>query len=102
MFKAVLTRRAETSLEDITDYYLSQYSTTRTIKVLDSIDDMLERICKAPNHFPKCFDIPETGNNIRQAIVHDTFKIVFRIAGDTIEVIEIFHGSRDPELLKDI
>ena len=102
MPKVVLTARAETSLEEITDYYLSRYSPERTLKVLNSIEEMLGRISKEPKHFAKCFDMPDLGNNIRQAIVHSTFKIIFRAKVDSIEVIEIFHGSRDPELLKDI
>lgn len=102
MLKVVLTARAETSLEDITNFYLEEYSVERTTKVLDSIDEMFERISKAPSNFPKCFDLAEPKNHIRQAIVHNTFKIIFAIQKDKIEIIEIFHGSRDPDLLKDI
>jgi len=38
----------------------------------------------------------------RQIIVHDTFKIIYRITRDRIEVIEIFHGCRNPGLIRDI
>lgn len=102
MLKVVLTQRAQTSLEEITDYYLSEHTAARTIKVIESIEEAFELIADKPKNYPVCFDIKEPAENIRQIIVHNTFKIVYRIQKDKIEVVEIFHGKRNPVRLKDI
>ena len=62
----------------------------------------MEKISKSFSIYPVCFDLAKPQENIRQAIVHHTFKIIFRIQKDKIEIIEIFHGNRNPEFLKDI
>lgn len=100
--KLVLTERAEHSLNEITDYYLTEHSAERATKILHSIDNAFGKIVGSPKSYPICFDVKNPSENIRQIIVHHTFKIVYRIQKNTIEVIEIFHGNRNPELLKDI
>jgi len=80
MLKVHLTGRAQSSLEDITEYYLFKYSAERALKVVQSIEEAFDKISKSPKQFPVCFDIEMPAENIRQAIVHSTFKIVYRIA----------------------
>ena len=100
--KVVLTARAQTTMEEITDFYLSEYSADRTLKIIQSIDEAFNTIANRPYTFPICFDLAKPVNHIRQIIVHNTFKIVYRISKDKIEVLEIFHGNRNPALLLDI
>lgn len=102
MRNLLLTSRAEKSLEEIVDYYLEFHSSERAIKVVQSIEDAFAGICKAPYNYPVCFDIKNPVDNVRQIIVHHTFKIVFGIRENNIEVIEILHGRRDPKLIEDI
>ena len=102
MLKLVLTQRAQSSLEEITDYYLTEYSAERATKVIDSIEEAFDKAIASPKNYPVCFDIKPSSENIRQIIVHNTFKIIYRIKKEKIEVIEIFHGKRNPELLTDI
>jgi plasmid stabilization system protein ParE len=102
MHKVLLTKRAEQSLEEIIDYYLENETTGRANKVLASIEDALTSISKHPNTYPVCFDVKQPSQNIRQIIVHHTFKIVFRVSPKVIEVLEIFHGNRNSILLKDV
>jgi plasmid stabilization system protein ParE len=102
MHRVVLTNRAETSLQEITDYYLLEFTPERAMKVIDSIVIAFAKIARKPQLFPVNFDIAHPQQNIRQAIVHNTFKIIFRFNDKEIEIIEIFHGSRNPRLLKDI
>jgi plasmid stabilization system protein ParE len=100
--RLVLTRRAESSLEEITDYYLTKHSAERATKVIQSIEKAFDKVASSPKGYPVCFDIKVPSENIRQIIVHNTFKIIYRIATGKIEVIEIFHGKRNPELLADM
>ena len=48
-------------------------------KILDSIDDAFVKIAKSPFHFPVCFDIRTPQTNTRQFLLHNTFKIIYRI-----------------------
>lgn len=100
MLPVKLSQRAEFSLQDIVDYYTSKHSVSRASKVVKSIDEGLNAIAKAPNRNPMCFDLETLDSSIRQYIVHNTFKIIYRIEHEQISVIDIFHGKRDPELLK--
>ena len=100
MLNVVLSKRAENSLEEIIDYYLENYSAERATKVINTFDESFEKIAKSPQVFPVCFDIKKPVLTVRQMIVHSTFKIVFRIQKDRIEILEIFHGKRYPKLLK--
>jgi plasmid stabilization system protein ParE len=100
MLKVILTKKAEASLEEIVSYYLSEHSAERATKVIDSFDDSFEKISKSPQIFPVCFDIKKPILSVRQMIVHNTFKIIFRIQKDKIQILEIFHGKRNPKLLK--
>ena len=102
MLKVLLAKRAEYSLSEITDYYLTRYSAERASKVIESIDEAFHKIGTHPLNYPVCFDIKEPVAHIRQIIVHHTFKIIYRINGDSIEILEIFHGKRDPGLLIEI
>lgn len=102
MLKIVVTDRAEETLNEIIDFYLTEYTIERTEKVLNSIDDAFVKIAKSPMTNPICFDIRTPQENIRQFILHNTFKIIYRIQSETIEIIEIFHGNRNPEIIKDI
>jgi plasmid stabilization system protein ParE len=97
-----LTDRAKASLEEIADYYFIEHSASRAEKVLQSIYGAFDKIAKAPMQFALCLDIEVPKDNIRQMIVHSTFKVIYRIKPDSIEIIEVFHGNRNDELLKDI
>ena len=102
MLKIVLTDRADRSLDEIIDYYVIEHSAQRAEKVIKSMDDVFLKICKSPFAFPVCFHIDTPQENIRQVIVHNTFKVIYRVKTDCIEVLEIFHGNRNDALLKDI
>ena len=86
MLKVVLTARAQSSVEEITDYYLTEHSAKRAEKVVQSIEEAFDKISVSPKSFPLCFDIEKPAENIRQIIVHHTFKIVYRISTDKIEI----------------
>ena len=101
-YKLIVMPRAKSSLEEIGSYYLSEHSLQRALKVIASIEEAFDSIVKAPKRNPVCFDVETPSESIRQTIVHNTFKIIYRINGDYIEITEVFHGSRDTNLLKDI
>jgi len=102
MLKIFITDRAEQALLEITDFYIVENVTGKTAEVLNSIDVAFRKIANSPTSYSICFDIRTPQENIRQYILQDTFKIVYRIQEDVIEIIEVFHASRIPDLLEDI
>jgi plasmid stabilization system protein ParE len=102
MLRIVVTERAQNSLEEIIDFYLENHSVERATKVLNSIESAFDTIANAPHKFPVCFDIVSPSEAVRQMIVHNTFKVIYRVMPHKIEIIEVFHGSRNPDMLKDI
>ena len=102
MLKVVLTSRADASLADIVDYYPMEHSASRAQKVIQSLDEAFEKIAKRPFSFPVNFDLILPQENIRQIIVHNTFKVIYRVEAGEIQIIEIFHGRRNERLLKNI
>lgn len=88
-------------MEEITDYYLLKHSAARATKVILSLEDAFDKIASSPFIYPVCFDIKQPVEDIRQIIVHSTFKVVYRVKKDKIEVLEIFHGKRNPGLLRE-
>lgn len=102
MLQIVVTERAEVSLNEIIDFYLIESTIDRTQKVINSIDEAFLMIAKSPLHYSVCFDTKEPQENIRQFILHNTFKIIYRIQSERIEIIEIFHSKRNPDEIKNI
>lgn len=100
MLEVVISSRAELSLNNIIDFYVNEYSPERANKVIQSINKEFQNIAKNPRSFSICFDIIEPSDKIRQAIVYSTFKIVFRIQKEKIEILEVFHGKQNPRKLK--
>jgi plasmid stabilization system protein ParE len=70
MLNIFVTERAEESLSEIIDFYLSKYTIERTKKILDSIDDAFIKIAKSPFHFPVCFDIRTPQENIQDNLFY--------------------------------
>ncbi len=102
MLKILITDRAEESLNEIIDFYLTKHTIERTQKVLISIENSFNKITKSPLHFPVCFDVKIPQENIRQFIFLNTFKIIYRLQDDIIEIIELFQGNRNPDNISEI
>ena len=61
---------------------------------VDEVSDKVVNICKMPERFPVVHD------DVRQAILRGfPFVVYFRLVGDRILVVSVFHASRDPESL---
>ncbi len=55
MLKVTLTQRAQTSLEEITDYYLTEHTEQRAVKVIESIDAAFEKNSRCTEKLPRLF-----------------------------------------------
>lgn len=61
---------------------------------IDAVFAQVVDICKTPERFPAVH------NNVQQAMLRRfPFVVYFRVVGERILVLSVFHASRDPESL---
>ena len=60
----------------------------------DAVSDKVVEICRPPERFPIVYD------DIRQAILRRfPYVVYFRLVGERVLVVSVFHASRDTESL---
>ena len=102
-WKLELTERAAENLIDIELYNLVTHSEIRAEKIISSITNKFLEISKRPFGYPVWQ--PMKGNsdqNVRKAVVHKTFQIIYEIIGDRIAILIVFHGKQNPDKLKNL
>ena len=93
--KVVITRQAETDLENIADF-IAIDSRSRALSFVQELRQSCESLADVPHAFPL---IPRYEHFGVRRRVHGNFLILFRIRSDTVEVLHVVHGTRDIELL---
>ena len=87
---------ANLAMEEIFDYYSEFESETRAIKVYQSIINEIEHIGKSPFSYKVYENVKDVRNTLRRATVHHTYIIIFEVLDDVIEILNIYHSSRNP------
>lgn len=87
-----LTSRAYNDLTSITSY-LTEHAPDAAPAVMLRIEQTLEHIA----HFPLLGRAGRRANTREVVVLQLPFLIVYRIAGDVVEVFTIFHTARDPQ-----
>ncbi|MDX2190270.1 MAG: type II toxin-antitoxin system RelE/ParE family toxin [Bacteroidota bacterium] len=78
------------------EFYLREFEgDKRAEKVVQSIEKELINIQANPLHYPKFDKIFPTNENIRKAIVHRTYIIIFELINESIFVLRIYHGKQN-------
>ncbi len=54
-----------------------------------------------PFAYPECRELETTEHQYRFALV-DNYKLIFKIQGSIIYILDIFHSKRNPDLLKEL
>ncbi|TFG22170.1 MAG: type II toxin-antitoxin system RelE/ParE family toxin [Promethearchaeota archaeon] len=81
---------AQNDLNDIIDY-IAQDSLEFALSFYDQVKEKLENLTEFPNMGRK---VPELDDpNIRELIFRN-YRLIYRIMGDKIQIVRVFHGSR--------
>ncbi len=81
---------AQIDLNDIIDY-IAQDSLEFALSFYDQVKEKLENLTEFPNMGRK---VPELDDpNIRELIFRN-YRLIYRIMGDKIQIVRVFHGSR--------
>src|SRR5690606_27575651 len=91
-FQLLLTDEAKTSIRQIVEFASKNYNRERGKKIYRSLNDELKRIEKNPSSFSVFLKRP---NPVYSVVVEKTFRIFYKIQGNTVIVLEILHVSRD-------
>jgi toxin ParE1/3/4 len=85
-----LATAAVADLDAIFDY-IAEDNPRRAVSFIDEIIGRFDTIAERPHSYPARDDLaPDL-----RAGLHRPYLIVFRIAGDAVEIVRVIHGARD-------
>jgi plasmid stabilization system protein ParE len=92
-YKLIITERAEELLDKLVYYLLYNIRNEQAaIHLLDSIDEIYDRMEDNPFQFPKCRDIYLSHLGYREAVLADMkYFVIFKVEEATIYVLGVFH-----------
>jgi plasmid stabilization system protein ParE len=101
-YKVVITPDAQICIQEILDYLIDNVSVEVADKVSRAINDKIQSL----KTFPESHDI--VANISKRSIIYRrvmamSYRIVYTVQRDKVRVIvvDVDHGSRNPERLKD-
>jgi plasmid stabilization system protein ParE len=74
----------------------------RAKKVITTIRTLVRKIPSNPYKHVQCFEVKYPSPLIRKALVAKTYWIIFEIEESRIVILDIVHGSMDPEEYKSL
>ncbi len=86
---------AQENLKDIYDYIKCD-SPQNARKVRADIIKLSKSISHLPFKYEECAEIP-TKNKIYRKATYAPYKIVYRIKGNKVEILSVFHSSQNPK-----
>ena len=92
-YRLSIRRRAADDLVGARNWYDEQ-SDGLGAKFFIRVEQTLDRIAESPQRFPLV-----TADVRKASVLGFPYKVFFRIRGNTIRVIAVFHHSRDPEMV---
>ena len=83
-------------------WYTTHETISRAKKIVDSIKNAARNITLNPYKHVQCSEVENPTPNIRKALVHKTYWIVYEIEENKIAILDIIHGAIDPDNYKNI
>lgn len=99
VLEVLLTEDAERDLEQIYDYIFGQGDHTEADRILDGMEQALERLERHPNRgsYPK--ELLDLGIREYRQILLDPYRLIYRVIDDRVIVYLIADGRRDMQSL---
>lgn len=88
--KVVWTRRALTRLGEIEDYIAAD-SPVRAASFVSELMDRAEALAGLPESGRV---VPEDEERLRRELIHEGYRIIYRVDGGSICVLSVFEGTR--------
>lgn len=88
--KVIWTHKALSRLEEV-EIYIAADSPARAISFVTELMDQADTLAK----FPKSGRVvPEDEEQIRRELIHEGYRIIYRIDSDFVYILSVFEGSR--------
>ena len=92
--RVVLRRQAQAEFDKAIDWYEEQ-SSGLGVEFANRVQDAFDRIASMPEIHPPVY------RDVRQALVRRfPYVIFYRVRGERIVVLAVFHSKRDPKIWK--
>ena len=98
--KIILSTEFVMSLARIKNYGEETFGTTVSNQFVSEIRRQISMLSKQPDANPKNRFIESTERKIYRNIIHKNYCILYSVTSTTIDVIEIYHTTRNPEYIK--
>ena len=98
-FRVEVSLEAERDAEGILEWLLSQQTGQAGIDWFLALDDAFASLAQFPERCPIASENPRFPFEVRQLLYGrkpHIYRILFTIAGDTVQVLHIRHGRRKP------
>jgi plasmid stabilization system protein ParE len=100
-FKVVISDLAKVDLRNIVNYILEVESVTMAKYVERGILSEMKRLERFPTAYPKD-EYASTKDKTIRFLVKWSYKILFFINNNTVQVVGIFHTAQNPEKLTNL
>ena len=101
-YKLKWSEQSVQTLEYIYSWNCENISSERADKILKSLRTQANRISKSPFLYAKCHEISFPNTDIRKTLVGNTYWIVYHIEDTRIVILDIIHGSQNPDTFSKI
>ena len=95
LFSVHWSRLAQGNLKDIHDY-IKQDSPKNAVTVVAGIIELSKSLIQFPFKYEECAELP-TKNKIYRKATFASYKIVYRVKTNRIEILSVFHSSQNPK-----
>jgi toxin ParE1/3/4 len=94
-FKVQLTGNAEADLEVLTDHFSATRTQAVAAELLDRIDDVVDSLEALPERGSHLLELMGMGIIETRQVVVWSYRIIYEIIGQNVEVFAILNGRRD-------
>ena len=92
-FRVVVRPLALRDLDETALYIAAQGNPERAARWRDEAFDRIDELAEMPTRHARCPESNELGVELRQ-FHHHSHRVIFRVVGDTVEVLRVYHAAR--------
>lgn len=98
MYRVVVTEKAEADVESVLKWFHDQMATEAGGKWLAGLMAKLDTLETHPERCSLAAESEDVGEAIRELLFgrkRYKYRLLFRIVGKTVQILRVWHGSRD-------
>ncbi|WP_295650252.1 type II toxin-antitoxin system RelE/ParE family toxin [uncultured Mucilaginibacter sp.] len=101
ILEVVISDIATQSLEDVFDYGVETFALNAATVFIDELNERIESLSEDYLLYPECRFL-KTQSAMYRNLIHGNYLVIYRVAKQRIEVLNVIHGSRSIRFIKSI